>query len=129
MRKLIILLAALAAASGAWAEGDSEGKGILDFADPPNQLYPARLVGVDGKNIDMGAMRTSYWVEPGDHQITVAAAIDNPMQVGTIDVQEKTEPGTVTITIEAGKRYMIAAQATDDKGNWQPVIWKEEDIK
>lgn len=129
MRKLIILLAALAATGGAWAEGDSEGKAILDFAVPPNELYPARLVGLDGKNIDMGAMRTSYWVEPGEHQITVTALIDDSMQVGTIDIQKKTDPGTVTITVEAGKRYMIAAQATDNKGDWQPVIWKEEVVK
>jgi hypothetical protein len=129
MKRLIILLAALTAVSGAWAEGDAEGKGILDFATPPNELYPARLVGIDGKNVDEGAMRSSYWVEPGTHSITVTALIDNSMQVGTIDIQQKTDPGTVTITVEADKRYMIAAQATDNKGNWQPVIWKEEAVK
>lgn len=129
MKRLVILLTALAATGLAWAEGDSEGKGILDFSTPPNQLYPARLVGLDGKNVNMGINRTSYWVEPGDHEITVTALIDDSMGVGTIDVQRKTDPGTVTITVEAGKRYKIAAQETDHKGNWQPVIWKEEDIK
>ncbi|KPK60296.1 MAG: hypothetical protein AMJ59_06890 [Gammaproteobacteria bacterium SG8_31] len=129
VRTLIILLAALAATGLAWAEGDAEGKGILDFSTPPNELYPARLVGLDGKNIDLGPTRTSYWVEPGDHEITVTALIDDSMQVGTIDVQRKTDPGTVTITVEGGKRYKIAAQVTDHKGNWEPVIWKEEDVK
>ncbi len=129
MKRILVLLTALLATGLVWAEGDSEGKGILDFSTPPNELYPARLVGLDGKNIDMGINRTSYWVEPGDHQITVTALIDDSMSVGTINIQKKTDPGTVTITVEAGKRYKIAAQATDHKGNWQPVIWKEEDVK
>jgi len=129
MKRLMILIMALAATGLAWAEGGTEGKAILDFSMPPNQLSPARLVGLDGKNISAPISKTSFWVEPGDHNITVTAAIDESMGVGTIDIQHKTDPGTVTITVEAGKRYKIAAQATDNKGNWEPVIWKEEDVK
>ncbi|MDH3916082.1 MAG: hypothetical protein OEU49_04700 [Chromatiales bacterium] len=129
MKKLTVLIMALAITGLAWAEGGTEGKAILDFSMPPNQLSPARLVGLDGKNISAPITKTSFWVEPGDHSITVTAAIDESMGVGTINVEHKTDPGTVTITVEAGKRYKIAAQATDNKGNWEPVIWKEEDVK
>ena len=65
----------------------------------------------------------------GHGPITVTAAISDPMRVGTIDVDRKTDPGTVTIAVEAGKRYKIAAQVTDERGGWEPVIWKEEDVK
>ena len=129
MRRLIVLVAALAAWGLVWAEGGTEGKGILDFSVPPNQLYPARLVGLDGKNINAPVTKSSFWVEPGDHEITVTAMIDDPMRVGTLNVRRKTDPGKVVITVEAGKRYKIAAQVTDEKGNWEPVIWKEEDVK
>ena len=129
MKRFVVLIALLSALGLAWGEGGTEGKAILDFSVPPNELYPARLVGLDGKNINAPITKTSFWVEPGEHSITVAAAIDASMGVGTIDIEHKTDPGTVTIVVEAGKRYKIAAQATDHKGNWEPVIWKEEDVK
>ncbi len=129
MKRLMILIVTLLATGLAWAEGGTEGKAILDFAVPPNQLYPARLVEMDGKNINAPVTKTSFWVDPGEHTITVTAAISDPMRVGTIDVDRKTDPGTVTIAVEAGKRYKIAAQVTDERGGWEPVIWKEEDVK
>lgn len=125
---MIVLLAGPLA-----AEEGTEGKGILDFATPPMPLAPTRLVGLDGKNIDGQGMRTSWWVEPGDHEITVVAIIDNPM--GDMDPLAEnlhvggTDPGKTTITVEAGKRYKIAAQVKDNKGDWEPVLYKVEDIK
>lgn len=129
MKRLSILLVVLAAAGLARAEGGTEGKGILDFAVPPNQLYPARLVELDGENVNAPITKTSFWVEPGEHTVTITALISDPMRVGKIDRDRKTDPGTVTIVVEAGKRYKIAAQALDDRGAWEPVIWKEEDVK
>ena len=126
MRKIILFVAALAASGSAWAE---EGKGILDFSSAPRELAPARLVEIDGKPVNAPISKTSFWLEPGDHTITMTAAIDDSMGVGTINIERKTDPGTVTITVEAGKRYHIAAQVKDREGNWEPVIWKEEDIK
>ena len=127
MRKSILVIAALAASGLAWAEGGTEGKAILDFSEAPRELAPARLVEMDGKPVNAPITKTSFWVEPGDHTIT--AAIDDSMGVGTINIERKTDPGTVTITVEAGKRYHIAAQVKDREGNWEPVIWKEEDVK
>lgn len=126
MRKVILTVAALVASGFAWAE---EGKGILDFSSAPRELAPARLVEIDGKPVNAPISKTSFWLEPGDHRITMTAAIDDSMGVGTINIERKTDPGTVTITVEAGKRYHIAAQVKDHKGNWEPVIWKEEDVK
>jgi len=111
------------------AEDGQAGKAILDFSKPPNQLYSARLVQLDGKNMNAPVTRTSFWVEPGVHEIVVAAAIDDPMQVGLSPRRRAGEdPGKTTIEVVAGKRYKIAAMVTDEKGNWEPVIWKEEDL-
>lgn len=43
--------------------------------------------------------------------------------------QRQSSPGKTTITVEAGKRYKIAAQVTDEDGNWEPVLWDVQDVK
>lgn len=108
---------------------DTSGKAILDFSKPPNQLYSARLARLDGENVNAPITKTSFWVEPGVHEITVAAAITDPMQVGTISRRQKEDQGDVTIEVEAGKRYKIAARVLDERGGWEPVVWKIEDVK
>ena len=113
----------------AWAEDDPAGKAVLDFGKPPSQLYSARLGRLDGENVNAPVTRTSFWVEPGVHEIVIAAAINDPMQVGRTPRRRAGEdPGKTTIEVAAGKRYKIAAMVTDEKGNWEPVIWKEEDL-
>lgn len=125
---LTTILLAFVACGNAFAE-DNKGKGILDFSKPPNQLYSARLVRLDGENVNAPITKTSFWVEPGVHSITVAAAITDPMQVGTISRRQKEDQGEATIEVEAGKRYKIAAQVLDQRGSWEPVVWKIEDAK
>ncbi len=134
MTRLMTLAAACLLAASAWAGEGTEGKAILDFADPPMQLAPVRLVGLDGKNIDGQPGRTSWWVEPGDHEITVVAIISDPMGdinplTSSLHEGKESDPGKTTITVEAGKRYKIAAQVKDHKGDWDPVLYKVEDVK
>ena len=116
----------LAANVAAWGE-DRSNQCVIDFGEVPAKLYPARLAELDGDN-NMAGSKIAFWLDPGDHEIVVTAMIDNSMDVGTIDIDRHTDPGKVTIGCEAGKRYRIAAQATDNRGSWQPVVWQEEDI-
>ena len=134
MKRLMTLLAALTLAGTAFAEEGTEGKGILDFANPPAPLAQARLVGLDGKNIDGQPGRTSWWVEPGDHEIVVVALISDPMGdinplTSSLHKGKESDPGKTTITVEAGKRYKIAAEVKDHKGNWDPVLYEVKDVK
>jgi hypothetical protein len=122
------ILLALITSMTAVAE-DRAGEAILDFSKPPNQLYSARLVRLDGKNVNAPITKTSFWVEPGVHEMTIAAAITDPMQVGTISRRQKEDQGETTIEVEAGKRYKIAAQVLDQRGSWEPVVWKVEDVE
>ncbi len=116
-------------AASAWAQEDTSAKAVLDFGKPPSQLYSARLVLLDGQNLNAPITRTSFWVDPGVHEIVVAAALTDPMKVGSTPRRNAGEdPGRTTIEVVAGKRYRIAAMATDNKGNWEPVVWKEEDL-
>ncbi|MGD8977697.1 MAG: hypothetical protein PVG91_08835 [Gammaproteobacteria bacterium] len=133
MKRIVLLLTALMFAGTGWAGEDTEGKAILDFAEVPAKLSPARLAELDGKNLTGPASRTSFWVEPGVHELVVTAMIDDPSRLpGTIVNRHvggpDDDPGKTTIEVEAGKRYRIAAQALDDRGKWEPVVWKVEDI-
>lgn len=116
--------AALLLAGAVQAE-DAATQCVIDFGEVPAKLYPVRLAELDGEN-NMASSKIAFWLEPGDHVIVVTAMIDNDMDVGTIEIDHHTDPGKVTIGCEAGKRYRIAAQALDNRGKWQPVIWKEE---
>ena len=122
MRMISSLLVALLLAAPATAD-DTEGKGILDFANPPGSLAQCRLVGLDGENVVGDPGRSSWWVEPGDHEITVTCQVDvyggreSPLFSGHKPKSERqSSPGTTVITVEAGKRYMIAAQVKDETG-------------
>ena len=109
--------------------GVTSDQAILDFSKPPSQLYGARLVELNGKNVNAPITKTSFWVDPGTHEIVIAAAISDPMQVGRNPAgRTGPDPGRTTIDVESGKRYKIAAEVIDQRGAWQPVIWKVEDL-
>lgn len=126
-----ILLAAIAIAFTACATegGTIANQAVLDFARPPSQLHPARLVMLNGRNVNAPISRTSFWVDPGKHEIVIAAGIGDSMQVGTTPTRRgSTDPGRVTIDVEAGKRYRIAARVLDQRGLWEPVVWRVDDM-
>ena len=62
--------------------GGSTDYAVLDFSRPPNNLYGSRLVVLDGKNVNAPITKFSFRVDPGVHEIVIAAAITDPMQVG-----------------------------------------------
>jgi hypothetical protein len=131
MRRILVVTAAILAATVAMANpfvSPSQPHGILDFARPPNTLDPARLVVFDGTNVNAPVSRTSFWVAPGEHTMVIAAAISGQDTVG-VRPRRNRGPGSqeVTIVVEEGKRYRIAARLLDRQGNWEPVIWRIED--
>jgi hypothetical protein len=101
-------------------------QGVLDFGRPPNQFATARLVNIDGRNIVGNASQFTHWVDPGEHVIVLAAALD--ASVGTVNRSANRGQGETTIVVEAGKRYRLAAQATDNTGGWEPVVWQIQDL-
>ncbi len=128
LRKLILLISVVMMTACASGRPDSN-QAILDFSRPPTNLHPARLVRLNGQNVNAPITRTSFWVDPGTHEIVVAAGINDPMQVGRNPAgRTGPDPGLVTIEVEAGKRYRIATRVLDQRGSWEPVIWSVDDI-
>lgn len=124
--KLVLATLLLSACAGT---GVSSDQAVLDFTKPPSEFYGARLISLDGKNINAPITKTSFWVDPGTHEIVIAAGISDPMQVGRNPARRTGEdPGKVTIEVESGKRYKIATRVIDQRGAWEPVIWKVEEL-
>ena len=124
----ILVAAGLLAGCSSTSERLS-GQAVLDFSRPPNQFHAARLVMLNGQNVNAPASRSSFWVDPGVHEIVIAAAINTQTRVtsGPTRRNQGTDPGRTTIEVEAGKRYNIGAQVINESGDWEPVIWRIQD--
>ncbi|UCC15031.1 MAG: hypothetical protein JSW21_03515 [Gammaproteobacteria bacterium] len=107
----------------------SSDQAILDFSRPRSRLYGARLISLDGRNINAPSTKTSFWIDPAPHEIVIAAGISAPMQAGRAPAGRIGEdPGKVKIETESGTRYKIATRIIDQRGAWNPMIWKVEDL-
>ena len=134
MKTFLIVMAGLLAAGSVTAghHENYEGKAMLDFGDTPAELSDAYIVAIDGKPVEDKGQR-QYLVDPGDHEIEVVAILEgmgarvDPIEAGRDE--RKSAPQKTTITVEAGKRYMIGAQEKDRKGDWEPVIYDERELK
>ncbi len=124
----ILLAAGMLAGCSSTGERLS-GQAVLDFSRPPNQFYPARLVMLNGQNVNAPASRSSFWVDPGIHEIVIAAAISTDTRItsGPTRRHQGADPGRTTIEVEAGKRYNIGAQVINESGDWEPVVWRIQD--
>lgn len=133
--RLIVLLAALAVITACassetrrpYAASDAP-HAVLDFSPPPpgGDLTPARLFTVDGIVAPGGGSRTSYWLKPGTHRVAVYGEGLARDKVG-IPAKPQDNPGTVEMTLEAGRRYYVAIQwLSNQRNDWRPTIWKVE---
>ena len=134
MRRILIVALSLLAAGVVLANpfvSARDPHGILDFSRPPNTLNSARLVVFNGTNVSANLNRTSFWVAPGEATMVIAASISGQDSVGFTPRRNRsrsTGSQEVTIEIEEGKRYRIAARLLDRQGNWEPVVWRIDDI-
>lgn len=128
IRSIVPMMVVLGLAACA-APGDTASQGVLDVRKPPVSLTPVRLVELDGKNLVGQPAKTSYWIDAGEHEIVLAAAIDAGEGISSVGGGPHQNPGRTTIEIEAGKRYYIAAERTGSRTDeWQPVIYKVDDL-
>lgn len=136
LRRWTLLLVAIALTGGCATGASnpfvspSEPHAILDFRRPPVSLTPARLAEIDGTNVNAPITKSSFWVAPGEHEIVVIGGVDGSTAVSMPGGSRSgANPGRVTIQVEEGKRYFIGIEVTGGRtDNWEPVIYKVEDI-
>lgn len=139
-RTASLILAALVLGAAGCASGTA---GDADYAiittnasDISAKIYPAYLAKVDDREVKGGTGRfgrkEAVWVEPGLRKVRIMA--DLSRATGVLSKPGYTprdqQPGDIEIEVEAGKRYFLGAQLTANRRDqWQPVVWRVEDIR
>jgi hypothetical protein len=130
---------AVAAASDGRVPADPDSScarvSTFDVAPRSRDLYPARLLAVDGE-LPGPSAQDSFRIQPGRHVLTVAEVID-AREFSPIANQQRSRHSrqlvrTIEIDARPGVTYLLAARLLDDRrgsildaGYWQPVLWKE----
>ncbi len=111
------------------ASGDTCGRvSTFHVAPRSKHLYGTRLLEIDGQ-LAGPATQNTFRLDPGQHELLIAEDID-ARDLPTTLTRRRTEWGrkTLTITVEPGMTYLLAAQLDDprapNKDYWQPVAWK-----
>lgn len=120
--------------NGATSDSRCARVSVFPGAPKSRDLFPAAVVAIG----DRGASPSleTFRLEPGQRQITVAEKIDNHWFSAIANRQRlSTRPErykTLTIDVEAGTTYFIAARLHRDRASrisegdyWEPVVWKE----
>lgn len=139
----LILAALLALPGGAlWASvtdyttspRQPHGQVIGDIGQPTRDIYPVRVVRVNGHNVP-GAGRSVLWLKPGDYQLHLSAEARMLRNVpGNLRPRRDERMGALELTVEEGKTYRIGAlhlhRDRESRGRaFKPVVWKVTDAE
>ncbi len=130
--KTLTLIATLLLSSAAFAfnfasPSEPSGKVIMNHASNAKQLFPVRLMMVNGENIPVRS--DAVWLAPGEYELRFATTINNDYTKQVMGLKErrglKDLKNTMKIKIEADKSYYVAydASSTETK-DWQPVVYQ-----
>ncbi|MGB5623843.1 MAG: hypothetical protein WBN65_15225 [Gammaproteobacteria bacterium] len=105
-------------------------------SDIPAKIYPAFVARVDDRDITGGTglagRKQVVRVEPGVHKVRLTADLSRATGVLSKPgyTRRDKQPGDFEVEVEAGKRYFLGAQLTANRlDEWQPVVWRVEDIR
>jgi hypothetical protein len=110
----------------------SEPHGIVAMAIPQDSQnnYRVQVREIDGQlTVNV---RNAYWLAPGRHTLRLSAILPDsrPMLRDFRDTDADRERYVLTIDVEEGKRYSIAAHRTGQRASeWEPVILEVTDIR
>jgi len=134
---MLVALAAVAITACASSGTDNVDYAVLttNASDIPGKIYPAFLAKVDDREITGGSglygRKSALRVSPGTHTVRLTADLSQATGVvsSTYTPRDK-QAGNLEIDVEAGKRYFLGARLTADRTDeWQPVVWRVEDIQ
>ena len=102
---------------------------VVGQSEIPSFIYPVFLVAVDGASVR--ERRSSWTLDPGDHEIVVAA--DLTQATGSVRggfTPRDEQPGRLKIFVEAGMKYWIGAKFTGGRRDeWEAVIYREAPLE
>lgn len=110
----------------------SEPHGIVVQATPQtaNGIYPVVIREIDGRRVQ--GQQNAYWLAPGEHELRVFPQIDRTAtraQPSTFDRRDEHERNVLRLTVEEGKRYLIAARIEGARTDgWEAFVLGVQDI-
>lgn len=151
------VIASLSACAPQWMSRPDDGPhGIVSAAtlSPPIGMHRVVLQSVDGKAVSSGSSlrvpphaslmivksgfqltdaRSQFVLTPGEHELDFTAVVDEKdaqMFLHTTSPYSEKGAGKLHLTVQEGKRYYIAAKVNEGKPDeWEPVVYKVEDIE
>jgi len=93
-------------------------------------IFSARIGAVDGKTTLMEDQE--HKLAPGKHELKIYEFIDAPEL--RVKARQRGYFKTLTVEIEANKRYHVGAKFNDKKPYdrnefWEPVVWNVTDVE
>jgi hypothetical protein len=132
MKRITLLLTLLLLSSATWAfkfasPSEPSAKIIMNHAINAKQLFPMRLLMVNGENIIV--RDDAVWLAPGEYELRFSPTINGDYTQQIMGLKErrglKDLKNTMKITVEADKSYYVAYDASSNETeNWQPVVYK-----
>ncbi len=102
---------------------------IMDTPRPAQQIFPVRLVKIDG--VEIPPRKQGVWLRPGTHRLRlVAERIDTDWTGGLRARQRQVanwpqKSRELLVEVQAGKKYYVGYDSSDaDPKNWGPVVWQ-----
>lgn len=130
--KRITLLVTLLLSSAAFAfdfasPSEPSAKIIMNHANNAKQLFPMRLLMVNGENIIV--RDDAVWLSPGEYELRFSPTINGDYTQKVMGLKErrglKELKNTMKIKVEADKSYYVAYDASSNQTeDWQPVVYK-----
>ncbi len=130
--KKITFLVALLLSGAAFAfnfasPSDPSAKLILNHSSAAKQIFPVRLLMVNGENINVRS--DAVWLAPGEYELRLASSVNKDYTTQVMSIKErrglKDFKNTMKITVEADKSYYIGYDASSkNTDDWQPIIYK-----
>lgn len=99
---------------------------VIGSVDRPAQgLFAVRFVAVDGEEI--ADRNQGLWLSPGEHKVLAYGNVDRSYVRGVKRDFTWGNYEPLTINVEEGRRYYVAAKADSSRRNeWELVVWKVE---
>jgi hypothetical protein len=124
---LSLLLSSAAFAFDFASPSEPSGKVIMNHSVTAKQLFPMRLLMVNGENINV--RNSAVWLAPGEYELRFSPTIDTNYTTKVMSLKERRGidelENTLTITIEADKSYYVAYDASSNETeDWKPVVYK-----
>ena len=130
--KRITILVTLLLSSAAFAfdfasPSEPSAKIIMNHANNAKQLFPMRLLMVNGENIIV--RDDAVWLSPGEYELRFSPTINQDYTQQVMGLKQrrglKDLKNTMKIKVEADKSYYVAYDASSNQTeNWQPVVYK-----